>query len=542
MLFADRTSPPTVEVANNSPASSTATDMHSNRAMDHDNDNYKDHERSNVVAIRKAADPNQPSMQPDVTTTIPDAGDIPSDYTSAPSTSGIPLPATHQSERPPIPMPPRTKPGSESMQYLRYIGAMALKPLREMQLADKLQNINENVGIEVEGETEADQLTQQYDLEEMDRASLQLARELQDKEEEEECQRMKLEADRACQLVSARYDALVKFTTSCPRGNYEEFVEFLLMGGGRSEHDNFDDDPTEYYNNLLFENFYDEMSAYRKLWNDNLTLGLPQDASTLEGRAFVPARESTRSSQSSIEGSGSRLRTFSEDERLRNIGLSIHNQISQLDKQRIKLGLGSAVGLISNVSSFALKPLRDLQLAEKLNAINIDMEEEEARKEIEQYNRKQEEMRDLEEMMSFKREAEERCLNTTTEHLLGFVKAHPTATYQQWIEDLHPENAHDGALLEGLGKTIDHRFFVEDSDHRRIWNENLFTLLDPDCAVGRHFVPARTSMTDGNGDVIKAVDILSGSSGHNGTVENVTPQKSYVAKSDDTSVDLIEFD
>jgi hypothetical protein len=528
-----------VAAANNAPAPSATADMHSNRVVMND---HNDYERSNVVvAGRNAADPSQPSMQPAATIAIPDALDIPSD--TAPSTSGIALPATHPSEQSPMPMPPGTKPCTESMQYLRYLGSMALKPLREMQLADKLQNINENVEIEeVQRETETDQLKHQHEMEEFDRASVQLARELQDKEEEEECQRMKLEADTACQLVSARYDALVKFTTSCPRGNYEEFIEFLLMGGGRSEHDNFDDDPTEYYNNLLFENFYDEMSVYKKLWNDNLTLGLPQDASTLEGRAFVPARESTRSSQSSTEGSSLRLRTFSEDERLRNIGLSIQNQIAQLDKQRIKQGLGSAVGLISNVSSFALKPLRDLQLAEKLNAINIDMEEEEARKEIEQYNRRQEEMRDLEEMMRFKREAEESCLNTTTEHLLGFIQAHPTATYQQWIEDLHPENAHDGALLEGLGKTIDHRFFVEESDHRRIWNENLFTSLDRDCSVGRQFVPARTSMTDENGDMIIAVDILSGSSGHNGTEENVTPQQSNAAKSEDTSVDLIEFD
>ncbi len=34
-----------------------------------------------------------------------------------------------------------------------------------------------------------------------------------------------------------------------------------------------------------------------------------------------------------------------------------------------------------------LKPLRDLQLAEKLNGINLDMEEEETTKEIAQYNR-----------------------------------------------------------------------------------------------------------------------------------------------------------
>jgi len=60
----------------------------------------------------------------------------------------------------------------------------------------------------------------------------------------------------------------------------------------------------------------------------------------------------------------------------------IKNHIVQVDRQRIKQGLGTAVNTMSNVSLFALKPLRDLQLAEKLNAFNIDMEEEEARKEI----------------------------------------------------------------------------------------------------------------------------------------------------------------
>ena len=527
-IFAGRTTPPSVPATTNAP--------------DHG------------VVTMNAAYTNQSRTQPDAIS----ARNVPSDNTCAPSTSGATLVSTSQREQPPI--PPRTKPGTESIQYLKYLGSMALKPLRELQLVDKLQSISaENMEEIQQNETgRADQLSStQREVDEKERASMQLAIELQDREEEEECQRIKLEADRACQLVGSRYDALVKFTTSCPRGNYEEFIEFLLMGGGRSEHDNFGDDPnTEYYNNLLFENFYDEKSDYRKLWNDNLTLGLPQDASTLEGRAFVPARgrslshsamEGIESTTFGIGGSSNvqqhRQRTFSEDERLRNIGLTIQNQIGQLDKQRIKQGLGSAVGLISNVSSFALKPLRDLQLAEKLNAINIDMEEAEARKEIEQYNRKQDEIRDLEEMRRIKREAEESCLNTTTEHLLEFIKANPTATYKQWIEDLHPENAHDGTLLEGLGKTIDHRFFVEESDHRRIWNENLYTFLNPKCSKGRDFVPPRARMMSDNGEMVIAADILSGSFGtDNGREKSVTQQQQNEVTSDHTSVDLIEFD
>jgi hypothetical protein len=226
-------------------------------------------------------------------------------------------------------------------------------------------------------------------------------------------------------------------------------------------------------------------------------------------------------------------------------GERIKNQIVQVDRQRIKQGLGTAVNVISNVSSFALKPLRDLQLAEKLNALNIDMEEEEARKEIAQYNRMQEERREMEDMMRLKREAETSCLNATTEHLLGFVRDNPDAKYQQWIEDLHPENAHDGTLLEGMGKTIDHRFFVEESDHRRIWNDNLFTLLEPDRSTGRDFVPARARQMDENGESVVAADILSGSPigrKPTGRKQIPIPPQDEVGKSEENSMDLMQFD
>ena len=102
----------------------------------------------------------------------------------------------------------------------------------------------------------------------------------------------------------------------------------------------------------------------------------------------------------------------------------------------------------------------------------------------------------MEDMMRLKREAETSCLNATTEHLLGFVRDNPDAKYQQWIEYLHPENDHDGTLLKGVRKTISHRFFVKESYHRRIWNENLFTLLDQDRLTGHDFVPACARQMD----------------------------------------------
>ncbi len=55
-----------------------------------------------------------------------------------------------------------------------------------------------------------------------------------------------------------------------------------------------------------------------------------------------------------------------------------------------------------------------------------------------------------------------------------------------------------------MGKTIDHCFIVEESDHRCIWNKNLFALLDPDCSTGNDFVPAQARQMDKNGDSVVA--------------------------------------
>lgn len=463
----------------------------------------------------------------------------------------VDMPAATSSAPPQI---EHTKPGTESIEHLKKFGNMALKPLRDLQLAEKMNALIEME--ETENEKEAERLRRELEAQDRERLGIgdpnddddssklaaqseQLARELQNEEDEEECQRIKLEADMACRRVAGRYDALVKFANGCPHGTYEEWIEFLLMGGGRSEHDKGLPDE---YDSLMFENFYDKQSEYRKLWNDNLTLGLPQAATTLEGRAFVPA---AGPSSNATDGGSRQKRTFSEDERIRRFGDTLREgkrQIAQVDKQMIKQGLGSAANVLSNVSSFALKPLRDLQLAEKLNAMNIDQEEEEAKKEIDQYYRAQEEKRDMEEAMRLKKEAEERCLNDTKDHLLSFIKEHPNGKYQQWIEELHPENAHDGTLLEGLGKTIDHRFFVEESDHRRLWNDNLFTFLDPNSSQGRDVVPARARQMTDTGEMVTADDILSGS-----VVEReedfTTSQEGMQGKSEEErSSDLIAFD
>jgi hypothetical protein len=153
-------------------------------------------------------------------------------------------------------------------------------------------------------------------------------------------------------------------------------------------------------------------------------------------------------------------------------------------------------------------------MAEKLNAINIDMKEEETKMEIVQHYRMMEDRREeMEAMMKLKKEAKESCLSATTEHLLAFVMENPNAKYHQWIEDIHWENAHNGTLLEGMGKTIDHHFFVDESD-----------LLDPDCSTGRDFVPVRARQMDKNGKSVVVADLLSGSTVGRDQIPGIPPR------------------
>ena len=62
------------------------------------------------------------------------------------------------------------------------------------------------------------------------------------------------------------------------------------------------------------------------------------------------------------------------------------------------------------------------------------------------------------------REAKRACLEVVEAHLRRWLKE-PAGdrTYEAWVRALHPENASKDA--------IDHRFYVEDSEHRLLWND-----------------------------------------------------------------------
>jgi len=121
----------------------------------------------------------------------------------------------------------------------------------------------------------------------------------------------------------------------------------------------------------------------------------------------------------------------------------------------------------------------DQQLADKLEDINVELQEDHDRHMLRQ-------------------EAAEATFQLIQQHLEEFLNENPNAMYEEWIEKLHPENVHSSPDITRIIGTqdstpieqsctksfhIDHRFYVEDSDHRRMWND----AIDSD----DQFVPPR---------------------------------------------------
>jgi hypothetical protein len=65
------------------------------------------------------------------------------------------------------------------------------------------------------------------------------------------------------------------------------------------------------------------------------------------------------------------------------------------------------------------------------------------------------------------RNSQAECMKEVTNHLAIFLVEHPAATYEEWIAAIHPDNA------EFADGSIDHRFYVGESDHRWLWNERM---------------------------------------------------------------------
>lgn len=85
-------------------------------------------------------------------------------------------------------------------------------------------------------------------------------------------------------------------------------------------------------------------------------------------------------------------------------------------------------------------------IADSLEAINKENEQEQYRKQL-------------------CREAAAACLNAMHDHIVTFLQNNrDDPTYENWIRAFHPDNC------DFPDDRIDHRFYVQDSDHRIIWN------------------------------------------------------------------------
>lgn len=93
------------------------------------------------------------------------------------------------------------------------------------------------------------------------------------------------------------------------------------------------------------------------------------------------------------------------------------------------------------------------------------------------------------------------CLQEIGSHLEQFMLRQPFASYEDWIVELHPESQ-KGTEGLGWGVTIpiDHRYYLEDSDHRVLWNQKSGVL---------QMVPARNPKSGGNVEAAAFDDVAS---------------------------------
>jgi hypothetical protein len=125
-------------------------------------------------------------------------------------------------------------------------------------------------------------------------------------------------------------------------------------------------------------------------------------------------------------------------------------QLERRARRRKKLSkvaksVGNAVQKI-NIGKWIDDLEKDQQLADELEEMNQANREEQERKEL-------------------VRQAKEICMQAIHEHLRSFLQENPDGTYEEWIQELHPDN------VDEVKGTIDERFFVEDCEHQLIWTE-----------------------------------------------------------------------
>lgn len=118
-------------------------------------------------------------------------------------------------------------------------------------------------------------------------------------------------------------------------------------------------------------------------------------------------------------------------------------------RQRLQKGWQTAKKAINkvNIAKWIDDLEKDQELADQLEQINEEQEAEAERRQL------------------VKRVREE-CMDALRTHLVSFLQETPEGRcYEDWIAEVHPENVNDD-------DQVDARFYVQDSDHRILWNEH----------------------------------------------------------------------
>lgn len=167
-------------------------------------------------------------------------------------------------------------------------------------------------------------------------------------------------------------------------------------------------------------------------------------------------------------GSGAKRTTKTIGNKTFDTALSIGGAAMKIGDALQSINLGKLIDDLEEKQAFA----------DHLEQVNQDIVDEQQRKEL-------------------VREAEARCRATIIHHLHEFLVQFPLATYEEWISDLHPDNITPVKKKKGGDQeeeeigvqkedvhTIDHRFYVVDSDHRIIWNGLMEELRDSSSGGG----------------------------------------------------------
>mmetsp|Transcript_29309 Transcript_29309/g.62819 ORF Transcript_29309/g.62819 Transcript_29309/m.62819 type:complete len:202 (-) Transcript_29309:108-713(-) len=118
------------------------------------------------------------------------------------------------------------------------------------------------------------------------------------------------------------------------------------------------------------------------------------------------------------------------------------------------------------------------------------------------------------------RESHEECMREIIEHLNLYIftisDSNPGSIaryeYKNWIEALHPDNVN---YLRSGRSIIDHRFYMEDSHHRKLWNDYMVKLDCRDSIVRAESRDPRNIMNPTLVDTLVAgTDDLCGSMGN----------------------------